>query len=499
MIEVSQLPASEVVQLAAADSIFYTKYFFPRLAKQDSAPFHLDVWDMIEDPQHRYVALKMFRGSAKTSILRVFTSKRIAFGISRTIIFVSASQAHSVKSVLWLKSQVENNTIWATIFGLERGEKWTEDWIQIVNTKLGITINVLALGITGQIRGINIEDHRPDLIVADDPCDEENTGTDEQLHKTSERFFGALAQSLTPASENPHAKLVLLQTPLAPNDLIARACKLNAFASREYSCFAADGGSTWPARFPTDYLLEEKNKYREANQMPTWYREMEVTIVAEETSSFKAEWLGYWHAIEPGARIPAYMAIDPLPPPSAKEKANNFKKKDFEVLAVVGIWKGGYYVLDIARNQGHDPSWTVAQFFSLAKKWGILECTVEGIAYQRTLKWILEQEMMRRREYYVMYSEPDNRSKPHVIKQALTRIAQHGKFFIHPGQKDLEEQFINYPRVPHDDDIDAVARAVERASRFENMGVSEQDIIAGGIGVSNKRMERILESWCNAP
>lgn len=500
MISTSDLPdAAEIVDLAAADSIFYTKYFFQGLAKQDSAPFHIDVWNMLEDPQHRYVALKMFRGSAKTSVLRLFTSKRIAYGISRTIVFISASQAHAVKSILWLKGQVENNAIWAQMFGLEPGAKWTEDWIEIVNTKLGITINVLAAGITGQTRGININDYRPDLIVVDDPCDEENTGTQEQLHKVSERFFGALAQSLTPETENPDAKLVLLQTPLVANDLIDRACKVSAFASREYACFGADGKSTWPARYPQEVLLAEKEKYRELNQLPTWFREMEVTLVSAETSAFKPDWLGYWHAIEASARIPAFLAIDPVPPPSDKEKANNFKRKDFEVLVVVGIWKGAYYVLDLMRNQGHEPDWTVNAFFTLAKKWQILEAVVEGVAYQRTLKWIIEQEMQRRREYFTIYAEADGRSKQHVITQALATRARLGKFFIHPSMKYLEEQFINFPRVTHDDDIDAVARGVERAARFETAGVGEEEMLDNYSGLSNKRMDKLVANWCVAP
>ncbi len=98
---------------------------------------------------------------------------------------------------------METNKALCSVFGLRAGKKWTEDQAQIHSDLLGTTSTVLALGITGQTRGINIGDYRPDLIVADDPLTEENVATLEQREKVGQLFFGALAKSLAPEHGEP--------------------------------------------------------------------------------------------------------------------------------------------------------------------------------------------------------------------------------------------------------------------------------------------------------
>ena len=148
---------SEAVQLGAADPLFFAQYFFPKAIRQRPPPFHRDIWEALVDPANRYVAIKVFRGGAKTTTLRVFTALRIAYGFSRTILFVSASQNHAVKTIEWLKKAVEFNHRFSHTFGLEPGKKWSSEDIEIKHVVEGHTTRIIALGITGQIRGINID------------------------------------------------------------------------------------------------------------------------------------------------------------------------------------------------------------------------------------------------------------------------------------------------------------------------------------------------------
>src|SRR5687767_2949201 len=230
-LETVALSPQEAVQRGAEGLVKYGTIFFPKTVRQASPTFHSTIGRVLYDASVRYAAFMVFRDGAKTTLLRIFTSQRIAYAISRTIMFVSISQAHSVLSVRWLKRQVEQNTRWASAFGLVKGDKGTDEWIEIVHTKQldaegkPIRINVLAAGITGQIRGFNIEDFRPDLIVCDDISNEEPTATEEQRLKYFDLFFNALANSLAPESEAPAAKMVLLQTPLNKMDIITQCEK----------------------------------------------------------------------------------------------------------------------------------------------------------------------------------------------------------------------------------------------------------------------------------
>jgi len=452
----------ELIELCAIDSDLYCKTFFPRAFRSESAPFHKEVWRLLEDRQNRYVALEVFRGGAKTTTLRAYTSKRIAYGISKTILFVSASQEHSRKSLAWLRKAVESGGQWAQVYQITKGSKWTDDVCEFKHGILGTSSTVIALGITGQIRGINVDDYRPDLIVVDDACDEENTATPEQRAKTEERFFGALGKSLASRGEDLDAKMVLLQTSLNADDLINKCHRDPQWASRKFPCFTEDGESTWPAVFPTEVLRAEKEAHIARNQLPLWLREMECKIVSAESAAFKGEWLKYYAVPPPG--MLTYMGVDPVPPPSAREEAMGLREKDYEAIVVCGFAPPNVYLLDYSLNRGHTPEWTITEFFRLCDKWGVLKARIEGVNYQRTLQWHISQEMKKRGRYVQVDAVTDKRKKYHRILQAFSGLASQGRLFVRPEHGEFISAFTEYPNCRHDDLLDATAMAIDAGS-----------------------------------
>ncbi len=173
------------------------------------------MWNALEDPRYRYVAMECFRDSAKTTILRTYAAKRIAYGMSKTILYISGNEGHAVRSVQWLRAQVEKNHLFASTFGLERGRKWQENEAEIFRATENDTAWIFGAGITSaSLRGINFDDYRPDLIILDDAINDENAGTEEQREKIFTLIATAIKRSLAPASEEPNAKLVFLNTPI---------------------------------------------------------------------------------------------------------------------------------------------------------------------------------------------------------------------------------------------------------------------------------------------
>ena len=154
--------------------------------------------------------MEIFRGGAKTTIARLFMSKRVSYGISHTILFVGPNEKHAAESVSWLMQQVEYNTDWAQAFGLRKGNKWTPTNCDVVHEKFEYPISVLAVGIHGAVRGININDYRPHLIIVHEPCYAEYTATAEQRDKTSRLYQWSVPGTFSPASGEPMGVLLLL-------------------------------------------------------------------------------------------------------------------------------------------------------------------------------------------------------------------------------------------------------------------------------------------------
>jgi predicted phage terminase large subunit-like protein len=454
----NQLSVEEVVNIAAEDPSFYSHTFFPKTARQASPPFHVSIWDALENPAHRHVNVQVFRGGAKTTTLRLFTSRRVAYGISNTILYIGKSEGHAARSIRWLRRQIEFNRPWASTFGLSPGSKWTDIEAEIECSLLDHPIWIMGMGITGSVRGINSDDFRPDLIIVDDVVDEENSSSPLQRKQVEDLLYGAVKQSLAPASENPNATMAMLQTPLNREDISTKALADPDWTSFKFGCFDGNGESVWPERWTTEELLQEKAGYIFRNQTSIWLREKELKLTSPETSAFRSEWLQYFEvAPKNGTTV---MVIDPVPPPSPAQLANNLHNKDYEAFAIVRRFDGKFYVLETSANRGHDPSWTVNEFFRLLLKYRPREVLVEAVGYQRALAWILAQEMKNRRQYAVIVPFTDSKNKYNRIVDPLSRAGSNNILFIRPEQNELREQFTTYPDVDHDDVLETVAIGV---------------------------------------
>jgi len=456
-----EIPLEEIIHLAAIDDDFYGRHFFPKTIRQQTPPFHKKVDLLLADPEKRHLAIKIFRGGAKTTKLRVFTSKRIAYGVSHTILFISKTQDHALKTINWIKKNVEYNKLWSQTFGLKPGPKWTGEEITILHGVEAFPITVVALGITGQTRGVNIDDYRPDLIVVDDPCDEINTATFEQREKISNIFFGALEKSLAPRSESWDAKMVLLQTPLDGDDLIERCMKDPQWHTAEFSCFDDSGDSNWPARWSTEELLADKQAHIDRNQLSLWMREMEVKIVSPELSHFRQEWLMNWDVLPDG--MITYIGVDPTPPPKDAEQKAVLDPRRLDDAAIVafGLWQGKAFLLDYYTCKSPNPDELISKIFEFVIRFKPLRVGFESILFARTIKFYLEKEMRKRHHFFTVEAVEDRRKKSLRIVQAYTARASGRTLYVHRTHTEFIEQFVRYPNVEHDDLLDAGAIALD--------------------------------------
>lgn len=461
----------ELIQLCAVDSELFSRVFFSKTMRTSSPAFAEEMWNDLENPAHRFVNHVVFRGAGKTTRLRLFTAKRIAYNVSRTILYVGASEAHAVRSVNWLRNAVERNKLFSQAFGLRPGNKWQEHEIEIIHGVDEAPIWVLGVGITGNIRGINFDDYRPDLIVLDDILTDENTATLEQREKITNLVLGALKESLS--REEVNAKMVSLTTPHHVEDVAAQSLKDHQFRSRVYGCWTPETRdlpmelqrSVWEDMFPTESLRADKAAALARNRLSVFLREMECRLTSQESACFRPEWLRYYDA--PPQDTYCVVAIDPVPPPSARETAKGLRGKDFEAISVWGRKGKDFYLLDRAQSRGHDPSWTTAKTIEFALRWRAVAVIMEAVGYQRVLKGTLEAEMTRRKVFFPVIPIVDSRAKIARIEGAFSGIGPFGHTWVSRAHTDFIEQYTCYGPgySDHDDLLDSSAIAVNWIQR----------------------------------
>lgn len=500
----------EIIDLAGQDLLFYGQHYFPKTVRQQSPAFHIEIADILESGLYEKIAAKIFRGGGKTSLARVLLSKRIAFGISRTILIISETAEHSYETVKWIKRAIERRDHWARDFKLYKGDKyknpetderytWRDDKIQIINesftdphTGQPLVITVVGTGIFGQSRGLNIEDYRPDFILLDDVQDEDNAKTEEQRLKVNERIYGAIANTLAPRSEAPLACMLMLQTPLHQLDTIETAKKDPDWKYIEVSCFDSNGQSRWPERWTTEELLKKKQGFIARNQLNLWLREMEVKVMSGALALFLAEWVND-NTYDDLEEIPEgavhYLGVDPTPPPkdSQQKSSTELAKLDDSALVVIACYKAHVWVVDIYTCKSPLPNELINQIFFMAKRWRVRAIGFESVLFARTTKWMIEEEMRKTRKYYRLEAIEDKRKKSVRIRDGLTDIAFAGQLHVRRDQISLISQFIEYPDVEHDDLLDALTIAL--------MCRSGADIIEGDYEVISEEDLVAIEDW----
>lgn len=461
------LTFEEAIQLGAVESTLFNRVWFPKTFRQEPALFHPDIYSMLDDPSKRYINIQVCRDGAKTTILRAYSAKRIAYGLSRTILYIAINETKAIQSLSWIKHQIETNKSFCRAFGLSAGKPWTDVHCCIVRRiKSGmdpddveeIKVHVIAYGITSGVRGVNLDDYRPDLIIVDDVMDDDNSATVEQRDKIKNRVLGAVKESLSPRSETPDAKMVLLNTPQDFEDLSEDAKKDRQFVSASYGCWTKETEdlpieeqeSSWPARYPSSELRAEKEAAIARNKYSIFAREKECKLVIPEQNAFRAEWLKFFGVGEPKPEPPLHemwtiLAIDPVPPPSKKQLDEGLKKKDYEAFTVVGRWRGEYYVLESRYNRGHEPNWTVNTFFELCQRYNPNKVLVEATAYQAMLAWLLRKGMQKTGRYWAVEEFKDKRQKYKRIVDGLSGVASEGQLYVRRSQTMLISQFTHYP------------------------------------------------------
>jgi hypothetical protein len=448
---------SEAVRIGATGLVPYGRLFFPKTFRQASPQFHSEIGKALYDPAARQVAVEVFRDGAKTTLLRTFLSQRIAYGISRTGLIVSASQGHSILTLRWIKRQVEHNRLWAQTFRLRKGAKWTDDHVEIWHDALDTPITFLALGISGQLRGFNIDDHRPDLIVCDDTSTDEASGSVDQRRKEQGLFFGALINSLAPASECPEAKIVVLDTPKNKFDLIETVVDDPAWKGLRFGILDDKGESRWPDRYPTREVLKAKEEYVRTGRLAIWLREKECKIIAEELMSFREENLRYWDVLPD--KCVYLICIDPA--------SSESKTADDNVVAVLAFRREDVYLVEYTAEIGQNPEMVSKTVFEYIRRYRPVGVVVESISYQRVLAWYLEQEMRTKRVYLPVYQIQDKRKKSDRIVQAIGGAAGYGRLLCKAEHAKFIQQYVEYsPKVEmHDDVLDAVAMGIDWAKK----------------------------------
>ena len=480
------IKAEEVFELASKDLISFGKLFLPDdFMRSETPPFHYEVADDIDDPNVKQLAIILPRGHGKTVLTKASILKDFLFCPSDDMLFyawVSATQKLSVGNMDYIKHHLEFNDKINYYFGSTKGNKWTEEDIELKNgCKLISKSNVAG------IRGGAKLHKRYDLIILDDFEHEANTITRDARDKNANLVTAVVYPALEPHT----GRLRVNGTPVHHDSFInnllinynrAKKAKVDfAWKIITYKAITKSGDSLWTSFFPKKKLEEKKKFYSDSGKPQKFFQEYMMEVQSLEDSLWTREHIKYWegrydydikegqnYLVISGERFPVntFVGCDPATDIDTKES-------DFSVIMAIAIdSENNLYALEYERHRSIP---TVGQkstdgevigkkgvvdyIMDMHQKYHCISSTVEDVAMNRSVFQALNSERRRLNKFdvAVIPEKPGGRQKINRIYSGLSGRFSTGTVHLRENMFDLINEIVTFgPRMAHEDTIETL-------------------------------------------
>ena len=477
--------AEEALKLASNDLIAFGKLFLANDFMRSETPFfHYEVADIIDDNSVKQVAIIIPRGHGKTVLTKASILKDFLFCSKDDFLFyawVSATQKLSVGNMDYIKHHLDYNDKIKYYFGNMRGNKWTEEDVELTNgCKLISKSNVSG------IRGGAKLHKRYDLIVLDDFEHEANTITREARDKNANLVTAVVYPALEPHT----GRLRVNGTPVHYDSFINNLLTNHSKAKKSgvefawnvitYKAITDDGSSLWPSFFSKKKLKEKKKFYSDSGQPQKYFQEYMMEVMSDEDAEWTRQHISYWdgyyqhedgvnYIVKDGEQMPVntFIGCDPATDIDTKHA-------DFSVIMVIAIDANNeIYVLEYERHRsvptiGSKSPGTceligkkgvVDYILELHKKYNCTSSTVEDVAMNRSIFQALNDERRRinRFDIAVIPEKPGGTNKRNRIYSGLSARFSTGTIHLRKNMFDLINEIVTFgPKMSHDDTIESL-------------------------------------------
>ncbi len=365
--------------------------------QDENSPIHHIFWrdekGILNMTLGKFTLVLMPRGFSKTTIANAVNILNIVYKECKYPLYTSETSRHATKQLSNVTKQLTQNPRIKMVFGEfrpsqrnELGLKWSES-DGYIQTLTGVTMSAVGRG--GQVRGTLDDGQRPDRLIIDDVEDKESVATPEQRSKAHDWFYGDLLPAMPELDDD--ATAVMLATLLHFDALAVKVSTDPEWTTINIGVLDVDGAPIWPMMMDEEKIEKRKRRYVIQGLLHVFYLEYFNTIRASENAKFKQE---FFHINPLKAEKTGRRALACDPAISAKKEASLCSFAVIEMLdnGLIHVWEAFGRV-------GMSPREQVDMYFALHFKYGMDSSDahgVEGIAYQRALIHLIQEEQFRK-------------------------------------------------------------------------------------------------------
>lgn len=370
-------PTESITYALEHDSEFFINFFLGDELEYPVPVFHEQVFSKMISTNIKKFACAIPRGHAKTTLAKLAIIWLFLFTRYRFIVYLSNTAQIAVSACHDIVKFITSDNFTA-VFGPVQF-----DINQIGNGlykfTLGKKVCILrALGAGQQVRGINIDNQRPEVAVVDDLEDTDNTATELLYEKLKNWFYGTFLKCMDPIDN----KIVQIGNMIAARCLLKEHCDSASWHSMRFGSLLSNGRSLWPDLWPIWRLKQDLQEYIDAGKIDIWYAEMMNYPMAPGTGVIRANEITYRPPPLPGDQLYGFITVDP---------AISDKTWAHKAAIWVHVFDGLHWHLpENISGTGMDPLQIYNAVMELAFRWHIHAVGIESQQYQAALKPMFE-------------------------------------------------------------------------------------------------------------
>jgi hypothetical protein len=446
-----QADIGQTKQALETSGEFFIDFFIHEELTTPVPPFHLKCWLLMTTSSIARAAIAIPRGHAKTTLAKLAVVWNFLFTKTRFCVYLSNTNTIAVNACTDIIAYMTNNENFIKIYGeIEFETKRAGDGFYkfMLNGKKCI---LRAMGAGQQVRGLNVDNQRPDLAIIDDLEDIENTATKQLLKQLSSwlyrTFFKAMAR---------RNRIVWI------GNIISYECILHKLVTSSdvwnsmlYGCILSNGEPLWPEQWSFEELLEDFKEYRSQGETASWYAEMMNMPIPEGAGLLQSDDIIYKPRRSPVDLLSGFITIDPA---ISKQSA-----ADNTGIAVHGIIDEMPEIVDYKLGK-FDPMQTINIALALCEEWNLNVIGIESNAYQASLEFWFQVEFQRRGITNITIVQLYNSNRKTERLMVWSSMMKAGYYGVPEWDILITQQLLKYDatKKENDDDlIDACSQGVQ--------------------------------------
>lgn len=420
---------TQAIEIASTDLDMFAGLAIPEVFKFVFPPVLVAIWRLLRenvDVERLFyrLALGLPRGFAKTTLIKLFVLYCILYTKRKFILLIAETGPKAENLIADVMDMLNESNV-VSLFG-----RWNEscDIDQLALKKFtfrGRTIVIAAIGAGGSVRGLNLKNWRPDVMIFDDIQSRECAESEVQS-MTLERWFYATCLK----AKSPFGCMFIFVANMYPTkwSMLRRMKKNPTWIKFIAGGILSDGTSLWEDLRPLASLIEELDGDIAAGHPEIFFSEVmndeEVGTNNRVDFSSIADWPWGDGDFPQGRGI----IIDP---------SGNKLGSDDVTIGLIEVYDGIPGLREIISEQ-LSPGNTIRRALLMALKYKVRVIGIESTAYQATLAYWFG-EIMRPLgitgiEAVEIYT--GSVSKNSRIMQMLQSL-QKKEIFLHPDVKPI--------------------------------------------------------------